>query len=257
MKPKRAVQFFLDSNVVPLELMGDGLLPPDVDGKTKPKNDTPAPIVGTQDDGAGYGATFDALNIWDLNVLWNAKPLASLTLAAQLPVASFDSIFPCGPSRGCIPQPGSSLTSSTAYLTDSARPSAFIPQLWDLRFVRNDPVVSCSWIAGMRWYEIRRTNGVYSLYQQGTYAPNDGVHRWMGSVAGQERQYGVGIQRFGRRERVRHPLHRPDNGGPLGQMTLSEGVIMNNTGVQTTTNSRWGDYTSMSVDPVDDCLWYQ
>ena len=47
----RAVQFFLDSSVVPLDLIGDGLLPPDIDGKQKPKNDAPAPIVGTQDDG--------------------------------------------------------------------------------------------------------------------------------------------------------------------------------------------------------------
>jgi hypothetical protein len=34
-------------------------------------------------------------------------------------------------------------------------------------------------------------------------------------------------------------------------------VIINGSGVQTTTNSRWGDYTSMNVDPVDDCtFWY-
>ena len=40
-------------------------------------------------------------------------------------------------------------------------------------------------------------------------------------------------------------------------MTLGEGTIINGTGVQTTTNSRWGDYTSMNVDPVDDCtFWY-
>ena len=46
-------------------------------------------------------------------------------------------------------------------------------------------------------------------------------------------------------------------GDPLGQMTQGEGVIINGTGVQTTTNSRWGDYTSMNVDPVDDCtFWY-
>jgi hypothetical protein len=32
---------------------------------------------------------------------------------------------------------------------------------------------------------------------------------------------------------------------------------MNGTGVQTNTNSRWGDYTSMNIDPVDDCtFWY-
>jgi hypothetical protein len=46
-------------------------------------------------------------------------------------------------------------------------------------------------------------------------------------------------------------------GDPLGQMTLGEGVIIDGTGVQRTTNSRWGDYTSMNVDPVDDCtFWY-
>jgi hypothetical protein len=46
-------------------------------------------------------------------------------------------------------------------------------------------------------------------------------------------------------------------GAPLGQMTLGEGTIINGSGVQTNTNSRWGDYTSMDIDPVDDCtFWY-
>jgi hypothetical protein len=37
-------------------------------------------------------------------------------------------------------------------------------------------------LAGIRWYEIRNTGGAYSIFQQGTYAP-DGDHRWMGSIA--------------------------------------------------------------------------
>ena len=46
-------------------------------------------------------------------------------------------------------------------------------------------------------------------------------------------------------------------GDPLGTMTLDEGTIIAGTGVQTTTNSRWGDYTSLNIDPVDDCtFWY-
>jgi len=46
-------------------------------------------------------------------------------------------------------------------------------------------------------------------------------------------------------------------GDPLGQMTLGEGTIINGWGVQTTTNSRWGDYISLNIDPVDDCtFWY-
>ncbi len=42
-----------------------------------------------------------------------------------------------------------------------------------------------------------------------------------------------------------------------GVMALTERTIVNGTGVQTTPNSRWGDYTSMNVDPTDDCtFWY-
>src|SRR5438132_4839652 len=51
-QPARAVSFFLDGNAPGmLPLVGDGLLPADIDGKQKPKTDTAIPIVGTQDDG--------------------------------------------------------------------------------------------------------------------------------------------------------------------------------------------------------------
>jgi hypothetical protein len=262
----RAVQFFLDSNVVPLEMIGDGLLPPDVDGKTKPKTDAPAPIVGTQDDGAGYGATFDALNIWDLRVQWNSTPTASLTGPTQLPVAPFDSVFPCvggQGSRDCLPQPG--ITNTAQYLdilSYRQRPTyrlAYRNFGTYESYVTNQSVEAAPNVAGVRWYEIRRTNGAYSVYQQGTYAPGDGVHRWMGSVAQDWKGnialgYSVvngtnvypGIRYTGRLA-----------GDPLGQMTQGEGVIINGSGVQRTTNSRWGDYTSLNVDPVDDCtFWY-
>src|SRR5437899_11007528 len=103
----RVVSFFLDSAVVPINLIGDGLLPADIDGRGMPANGAPAPLVGTQDDGSPYGATFDALNIWEFSVKWQANPIASINLKTQLPVASFDSIFPCAPgSRDCLPQPG-------------------------------------------------------------------------------------------------------------------------------------------------------
>jgi hypothetical protein len=47
-------------------------------------------------------------------------------------------------------------------------------------------------------------------------------------------------------------------GEPLGVMgTLGEGTIIDGTGVQRTLNSRCGDYTSLNVDPTDDCtFWY-
>ncbi len=260
----RAVSFLLQEGPVPLNLIGDGLLPPDIDGKTKPKSDAPAPIIGTQDDGGGYGATFDALNIWEFDVKWHSTPTASIALKTQLPVASFDSIFPCAPtSRDCLPQPG--ITNPAQYLdilSYRQRP------IWRLAYrntgdyetmVTNQSVEALPGIGGTRWYEIRRTNGVYSVHQQGTFAPSDGIHRWMGSIAMDKKGnaalgYSVvnatdvfpGIRYTGRLA-----------GDPPGQMTLGEGTIINGTASQTHTNSRWGDYTAMTVDPVDDCtFWY-
>jgi hypothetical protein len=258
----RAVQFFLDSNVVPLELIGDGLLPADIDGHRRPQAQVPAPIFGSQDDNWVYGAAFDALNVWELSVRWNSKPVASLVLAAQLPVAAFDSAFPCGPSRGCLPQPG--ITNTDQWIDVLSYRQRVTHRLAYRNFgghesmVTNQSVEAQPGIAGVRWYEVRRVNGVYSVYQQGTYSP-DSVNRWMGSAAmdrdgniaiGYSVVDGVsvypGIRYTGRLA-----------GDPLGQMTLAEGVIINGTGVQTTTNSRWGDYTSLNVDPTDDCtFWY-
>ena len=124
--------------------------------------------MGTQDDGGPYGATSDGLNIWELRVLWQANPVASLKLATQLPVASFDSIFPCAPgSRDCLPQPG--VTDPARYLdilSYRQRPT------WRLAYrnfgtyetmVTNQSVEALPGIAGVRWYEIRRTGGTYSV----------------------------------------------------------------------------------------------
>jgi hypothetical protein len=262
----RVVSFFLDGNAPGmLPLVGDGLLPPDIDGKTKPANDAPAPIIGTQDDTASYGAAFDAINIWEFNVKWQAIPTASIVLKTQLPVAAFDSIFPCAPtSRDCLPQPGIPVGDARDLdiLSYRQRPT-FRLAYRNFRsyesLVTNQSVEAMPGVAGARWYEIRRSGGTYSLYQQGTYAPADGVHRWMGSIAMDKKGnmalgYSVvngttvfpGIRYTGRLA-----------GDPLGQMTLGEGTIIDGSGIQRTTNSRWGDYTDMTVDPADDCtFWY-
>ena len=260
----RAVSFLLEESIVPINLIGDGLLPPDVDGKTKPKNDAVAPIVGTQDDGGPYGATFDALNIWEFEVKWHSTPTASIVLTAQLPTAPFDSIFPCAPTaRDCLPQPG--ITNPAQFLdilSYRQRPT------WRLAYRNNkdyetlvttQSVEALPGIAGMRWYELRRVGGAYSIFQQGTYAPGDGVHRWMGSIA-QDKNGGMALGYSVVNATTVFPGIRYTGrlaGDPLGQMTLGEGTVINGSGVQTTTNSRWGDYTSMNVDPVDDCtFWY-
>jgi len=267
----RSVHFFLDSAVVGLNLIGDGLLPADIDGARQPKDDAAIPVIGTQDDGGGYGGPSDALNVWELSIKWQFSPVAAIAFRGSLPVDSFDSIFPCGvvpgsqpPSaRDCLPEPG--VTDGSRYLdilSYRQRPT------WRLAYrnfgayealVTNQSVEALPGVAGVRWYEIRRTNGQYSVFQQGTYAPNDGVHRWMGSIAMDQKGnmalgYSV-VNGVDVRPGIRYTGRLA--GDAAGQMTLGEGTIIDGTGVQLTTSSRWGDYTSMNVDPSDDCtFWY-
>ena len=269
-EPARAAHFFIDGNdPATLPLVGDGLLPADIDGSKKPKSDATIPIVGTQDAGASYGAAFDALNIWDLDVKWRSTPVASLVLNTQLPTAPFDSIYPCGgnpgqTSRDCLPQPGVGATATNRLdiLSYRQRPTFRLAyRNFDTyeSLVTNQSVEALPGIAGSRWYEIRRVGNTYSIQQQGTFAPNDGIHRWMGSVAQDKKGdmalgYSVvdgtsvypGIRYTGRLA-----------GDPAGQMTLGEGTVIDGSGIQRTTNSRWGDYTDLTVDPTDDCtFWY-
>jgi hypothetical protein len=113
----------------------------------------------------------------DLRVHWNAQAAAdaSLTLAAQLPTAAFDSVFPCGPdSRDCLPQPG--ITNPAEYLDflNRERPT------WRLAYrnfkdyealVTNQSVEALPGVAGVRWYEIRwDAAGSYSSHQHGNHA---------------------------------------------------------------------------------------
>ena len=246
----------------PPNLVGDGLLPADFDGKHPPRGNSPQLIVGSQDDGALDGATFDALNVFKLDPDFQHPERSTFALYSQLPTAPFDSIHPCAPdARDCLPQPG--IVNPAQYLdilSYRQRPT------WRLQYrnfgkyealVTNQSVEARPNVAGVRWYELRNPTDPF-IYQQGTYAPTDGVHRWMGSVATDSRGnlaagYSVvngtdvkpGIRYAGRLA-----------GDPLGTLAQGEATLINGTGVQTTVNSRWGDYTSMNVDPVDDCTFY-
>jgi len=247
----------------PAYLVGDGLLPPDLDGNRLPPPHSPIVLIGSMDDDAFDGAPFDALNVFHLRPDWVNPAESTFAFIKHVPVAEFDSIYPCAPtSRDCLPQPG--IVNPAQYLdilSYRQRPT------WRLQYrnfrthetlVTNQSVEAMPGVAGIRWWELRNPLDPV-LYQEGTWAPNDGVHRWMGSAAmdnvgnlavGYSVVNGVdvfpGIRYAGRRA-----------GDPLGQLAQGEAVLINGSGVQTTTNSRWGDYTSLNIDPKDDCtFWY-
>jgi hypothetical protein len=257
----RAVSVLVPPGTTPW-ITGDGWLPSDLDGSVQPPDGSPNYIVGTQDDEGPYGAPFDAINLFKFSVIWSSTPKATLVGPTQLPVAEFDSDFPCKPagSRNCIPQPRT--PRRIDILSYRQRP------IWRLAYrnfgtheslVTNQSVEARPEIAGTRWYEIRSPGTQPVVAQQATYAPDDGIHRWMGSIA-QDKQgnmalgYSVsnatdvfpGIRYTGRL-----------SGDPPSTLPQGEGVIVNGGGSQTDKFARWGDYTSMNVDPTDDCtFWY-
>jgi hypothetical protein len=241
-------------------LTGDGLLPSDLDGSALPPDGSPNYFVGTMDSGAFYRAPFDGINVFAFSIVWNAHPTGSFSLAAQLPVAAFDSIFPCAPqSRSCIPQP---MTGNEVDILSYRQRPTFRLAYRNFgtyeALVTNQSVEARPGIAGVRWYELRRTAGTFGVYQQGTYAPDDGVHRWMGSVA-QDHVGNLAVGYSVSNDDTVFPGIRYSGrlaGDALGELTLGEGVIVNGAGSQKV-SSRWGDYTDMTVDPTDDCtFWY-
>jgi hypothetical protein len=109
---------------------------------------------------------------------------------------------------------------------------------------------------GVRWYEIQNPSGTPSVAQQSTFAP-DSNYRWMGSIAMDQAgnmAVGYSVASSSLNPTIRYTGRVPSD--PSGTMEAEVNVVTG-TGSQTTGLSRWGDYSAMQVDPVDDCtFWY-
>ena len=221
-----------------------GMLPSDSDG--------PAPPVGSpnyfvQFDDNAWGYPQDQLEIWQFHVDWTNPASSTFTGPSLLATASFDS------NVASIPQPGTSQTLDT--LSDR-----LMYRLQYRNFGSYETLVVCHTVnvsghAGMRWYELRRSSGSWSIYQQGTYAL-DSANRWMGSIAMDSAgnlALGYSVSSSSVYPSVRYTGRMA--GDPLGTMG-SEIELVAGAGSQTGTN-RWGDYSQMSIDPADGAtFWY-
>ena len=112
-------------------------------------------------------------------------------------------------------------------------------------------------LAAARWYEVRDPGGTPTLFQQGSLNPGDGVNRWMASIAADRdgnAAIGYSVSNSSVYPGIRYSGRL--NGEIPGQTPQTERVLVNGAGSQTV-NDRWGDYSTMSVDPTDDCtFWY-
>jgi hypothetical protein len=118
-------------------------------------------------------------------------------------------------------------------------------------------------VTSVRWYELRNPTGSTMaastpvVFQQGTLGTGDGISRWMGSIA-MDKQGDIALGYSASSGSV-YPSVRYTGRlatDVLGTMQ-TESIIQPGSGSQTGSLHRWGDYSAMTVDPVDDCtFWY-
>ena len=109
---------------------------------------------------------------------------------------------------------------------------------------------------GVRWYEFRLdARRSVTLYQQGTYAP-DNYFRWMASPAiDRAGNIGIGYSFGGSPHQAGQRFAGRPASDPPGMLTLRETVLVEGEAAQNA--MRWQDYTQTAIDPSDDCtIWY-
>jgi hypothetical protein len=218
------------------------LLPADIDGATVPPAGSPEIFVSMAKTN---------LEMFKLTVNWTTLSKSTFTGPTPINVAAFSQA--CAGSD-CIPQ------LDTAQRLDSLADRLMYRLAFRNYGSYQSLAVTHSVVAGssvgVRWYEIRNPFGTPAVYQQGTYAP-DTKYRWMASLAMDKT--GDMAMGYSVSSATQHPGINFTGRlatDPLGTME-SEINVVTGTGSEQSPNYRWGDYTSMSIDPVDDCtFWY-
>jgi hypothetical protein len=153
----------------------------------------------------------------------------------------------------CIPQPGT--TQKLDSLADRLMYRLSYRNLGARQSLLVNHSVATSNVSGIRWYELDIAGGTPSVRQQGTYAPVTSDYRWMGSAAMDKTggiAVGYNISNANQiKPSIRYAVRGPSD--PLGTLG-GENAMLDGGFVQTGNNlSRWGDYSTLSVDPVDGC----
>lgn len=252
------------------------LMPSDIDGASAPPAGSPGYFYRPVD-GDNMGGGADRVELFTATVNWADPPASTLSAPTAIPLVAFDSTV-CGfLSFGCIPQPGAS-----GLLDPVNEPGMF---RFPYRNYGDREVLAGNFTvdtnaggadrAGVRWFVLERSGaGAWGVADQGTFAPQPAgatafVHRFMGSVA---------MDRFGNLALgyTRSSSADPTSpggytgfasavysgraaGDPAGLLPQPEFVVQDGTGALGAggADTRWGDYYTMVVDPVDDCtFWY-
>jgi hypothetical protein len=224
----------------------DAYLPADLDGSSLPSSGAPATFV----EFPGTGA----YRVFHFHVDFATPANSTFTLFASAPAAGFTVL--CATTRSCVPQ--AATTSKLDAIADRLMFRLAYRNFGDHESVVGNFTVSSGGVAGVRWFELRNvTAGPVAVFQESTYQP-DTTWRWMASAAmDQQGNLAIGYSASSASifPEIRYAGRLALD--PLNVLTQTEATLFAGSGSQTGTSNRWGDYSDLTIDPVDDCtFWY-
>ena len=235
----------------------NGLLPSDLDGSTPPPTGAPNYLLGLYVPTSGS----PSLQEYRFHVDWtdpNSSTFTGPTTVSGVPSFS----LACGASN-CVPQANTNQKLDS--LGDRLMYRLAYRNFGDHEALVVSHSVTAGSVTGVRWYEIRTPGTTPTVFQSGTYAP-DSKYRWMGSAAMDKNgdiALGYSLSSSTMFPSIAYTGRLAAD--PLGTMTQGDNLMKAGTGSQKSDifcdqfqcALRWGDYSSMSIDPSDDCtFWY-
>ena len=221
------------------------LLPADLDGATPPPAGAPNYFVGLADS--------NHLNLFRFHADFSNPSSSTFTGPTLVSVADYNEICARATTVACIPEPEPG--EKVDGLADRVMFRLAYRNFGDHESLVVNHTVAGGALGGVRWYEIRNPASAPSVFQQGTVVDPD-TDFWLGSIAMDAAgDIALGYSAMSKNlfSSVYVSGRKPTD--PPGQM-FGPLVLANGAGVQFNSFKRWGDYSSMTVDPKDDCTFW-
>ena len=237
-----------------------GMLPSDLDGATPPAAGTPNFVMVLDPSGSAN------LDLFKFHVDFTTPANSTFTGPTLIPVAAFTPLCNTQYRGACVPQPDSG-SDSLESIGDRLMWRLVYRNFGDhTTLLATHSIVASiggahsgviASTGGVRWYEIRNPETSPTVFQSGTFAP-DSQYRWMPAIAMDANQdiavgYSMSGAAAGQYPSIVYAGRVPTD--PAGTLE-SEVVLKAGLGSQTSGYNRWGDYSSLTIDPTDDCTFW-
>lgn len=222
------------------------LLPADLDGSTLPPAGAPNYFVGLAD--ASH------LQLFRFHADFAHPAQSSFTGPTLIAVAGYNQICARATTVACIPEPEPG--EKVDGLADRVMFRLAYRNFGDHESLVVNHTVLGGALGGVRWYEIRNPGSTPTVFQQGTVV-DPSSDFWLGSIA-MDRAGDIALGFSAMSHQLFSSVHVAGRAptDPPGKM-FGPLVLATGSGVQSSSGKRWGDYSSMTVDPKDDCtFWY-